>query len=84
MKKLLSSTNLRTNLFDVLDAIDAKDEKYLLVTKNGRPVSALVNLDYFEDLLALKSGDFKKSVQDARKNYKKGESYDFEDVFGEL
>jgi len=84
MKKLLSSTNLRTNLFDVLDAIDAKDEKYLLVTKNGRPVSALVNLDYFEDLLALKSVEYKNSVKEARKNYKKGETYDFEDVFGEL
>lgn len=84
MRKLLSSTNLRTNLFDVLDAIDSKNEEYFLVTKNGRPVSALVNLDYFEDLLALKSTKYLDSIKEARENFKKGEVYDFEDIFGEL
>ena len=83
MKKVISSSNLRSNLFDVLETVEA-DQDYLLVTKKGKPVSAIVNLDYFEDLLALKSPEYLESVKEARENYKKGEKYTLDEVFGEL
>ena len=74
---------LRNNLADILEEI-AKKRKYLLVTKKGNPVSALVNLDFFEDLIALASPKYLKNIQEARKQYKKGEYYTHEEVFGKL
>lgn len=76
-------TTLRNNLADVLDEV-AKKRKYLLVTKKGMPVSAMVNLDFFEDLLALTSPKYLESIKEARKQYKKGEYYTHKEVFGKL
>jgi prevent-host-death family protein len=83
MNRAITSTTLRANLFDVIDEIDKKRE-YLLVTKKGKPVSAIVNLDLFEDLLALKSPKYLESIKEARKNYKKGDTFNLKEVFGEL
>ena len=83
MKKAITSSNLRSNLFDVLDAVES-DEKYLLITRDKRPVSVLVNLDYFEDLMALKSKKYLKEIQYARTQYNTGETQTFSEVFGEL
>ena len=76
-------TTLRNNLADVLEEV-AKKRKYLLVLKKGNPVSALVNLDFFEDLLALASPKYLKSIKEARQQYKKGEYYTHTEVFGKL
>jgi len=83
MKKAITSSNLRSNLFDVLDSIES-NEKYLLITRDKKPVSALVNLDYFEDLLALKSKKYLDDIKEARQHYKNGEVATFEEVFGGL
>jgi len=83
MKKAIPSTTLRANLSNAINAV-ALREKYLLITKKGKPVSALVNLDYFEDLLALSSPKYLKSIKEAREQYKKGEVYYHEEVFGEI
>ncbi|KPJ70474.1 hypothetical protein AMJ51_01755 [Microgenomates bacterium DG_75] len=83
MFQTVPSTTLRNNLADVLGEI-AKKRKYLLVTKKGKPVSALVNLDFFEDLLALTSSKYLKGIKKAREEYKKGEFYTHEEVFGKL
>ena len=76
-------TTLRNNLADVLEEV-AKKRKYLLVTKKGMPVSAMVNLDFFEDLLALSSPKYLKSIKEAREQYKRGEYYTHVEVFGKL
>lgn len=81
MKKTIPSTILRANLSNAIEAVTPK-EKYLLITKKGQPVSALVNLDYFEDLLALSSPEYLKSVKEAREQFKRGETYSHEEVFG--
>jgi len=83
MIRTVPTTTLRNNLADVLEEV-AKGHKYLLVTKKGNPVSALVNLDFFEDLLALTSPKYLKSIKRARAQYKKGEHYTHEEVFGKL
>lgn len=83
MKKTIPSTVLRANLSGAIEAVTPK-EKYLLITKKGQPVSALVNLDYFEDLLALSSPKYLKSIKEAREQYKKGEVYSHDEVFGGL
>ena len=83
MIQTVPTTTLRNNLADVLEEV-AKKRQYLLVTKKGNPVSVLVNLDFFEDLLALSSPKYLKSIKEAREQYKKGEVFTHEQVFGKL
>lgn len=76
-------TTLRNNLADVLEEV-AKKRQYFLVTKKDNPISVLVNLDFFEDLLALASPKYLKSIKEAREQYKEGKHYTHEEVFGKL
>jgi PHD/YefM family antitoxin component YafN of YafNO toxin-antitoxin module len=81
--KNITTSRLRENLADAIDAVEKK-EKYLLVTRSGEAKAALVNLDYFEDLLALNSPKYLASIREAREQYKRGEVYTHEEVFGEV
>lgn len=83
MPKSVRATVLRDHFSDVLKEISA-GEKFLIVTKKGRPVTALVNLDFFEDLLAAASPEYVESIREARADYKAGKVFEHEDVFGEL
>jgi len=83
MYKTIRSTTLRENLADVLKAIEKKED-FLVVTKKGRDVATIVNLSFFEDLLALSSPRYLKSIKKSREDYKKGRFYTHEEVFGEL
>ena len=83
MDGVVTTTILRNNLADVLAEV-AKNRDYLLVSKKGSLVSAVVNLDFFEDLLALTSRKYTKSIKEARKQYKSGQTYSFKEVFGQL
>ncbi len=76
-------TTLRNNLADVLEEV-AKKRDYLLVTKKDNPISVLVNLDFFENLLALGSPRYLKSIKEARLQYKKGQYHSHKEVFGKL
>ena len=84
MSNLIQASTLRNNLAGVLSAVEKKSKDYLLVTKKGTPSAALVNLDFFEDLLALSSPKYLKSIKEARKQIKKGEYFSHDEVFGEL
>ena len=57
---------------------------YLLVAKKGKITSALVNIDLFEDLLALANKKYLASIKKAREEFKKGEVLTHQQVFGEL
>lgn len=83
MNGIVNTTTLRNNLADVLTEV-SKKRGYLLVTKKRSPVSALVNLDFFEDLLALASPKYLKNIKEAREQYKNGEIFTFEETFGRL
>ena len=79
---VISTTILRNNLADALAA--AAKEDYLLVAKRGEITSALVNIDLFEDLIALTNKKYLSSIQKARQEYKRGDVLSHEQVFGEL
>jgi len=83
MNQTISVATLRRNLADVLNTISKKKD-YLLITKRGNPVSAIVNLDLFEDFLALTSNKYLQSIKKARKEVKRGEVYSHKEVFGDL
>jgi len=80
---IITTTVLRNNLADSLKEISGKKD-YLLVAHKGKLSSALVNIDLFEDLLALTNKDYKKSIQNARKEYKTGALFSHDQVFGDV
>lgn len=83
MNKYISTTILRDNLSDVLTEV-SKKEGYLIITKKGRLNSAIVNLDFFEDLLALSSPEYLESIRQARQEYENGEFLTHEQIFGQI
>ena len=83
MTDVISSTVLRNNLADTLKEVSQKAD-YFLVSKKGKLVSALVNLDFFEDLLALSSKKYLASIREARKNYQEKKIYSLDGAFGEI
>ena len=83
MADVISSTILRNNLADTLKEVSKKKD-YLLVAKKGKLVSALVNLDFFEDLLALTSKNYLNSIRKAKEEIKKREVFTHEEAFGEI
>lgn len=80
---VITTTVLRNNLADSLEAIASKKD-YLLVAKKGQITSALVNIDLFEDLLALTNKNYLNSIKKARLEYKKGNFFTHQQVFGEV
>lgn len=79
---IVTTTTLRNNFAESLKEVLKKD--YLLVAKRGKIVSALVNIDLFEDLLAIKNKKYLASIKKAREEYQRGEVFTHEQVFGEI
>ena len=79
---IVTTTTLRNNFADSLKEALKKD--YLLVAKRGKIISALVNIDLFEDLLALKNKKYLASIKKAREEYRRGQVFTHEQVFGEI
>jgi len=71
---VISTTILRNNLADTLKEITKKRD-YLLVAKKNQIKAALVNIDLFEDLLALTNKKYLKSIKKARKEYESGDFF---------
>lgn len=80
---IVSATILRNHLADALKEVDRKKD-FLLVAKKGEISSALVNIDLFEELLALTDTNYLASIKKARKEYKKGDVLSHDQVFGKL
>lgn len=80
---VITSTILRNNLADSINEISGKRE-YLLVAKKGKITSALVNIDLFEDLLALVNRKYTAGIKKAREEYQKGDYFTHRQVFGKI
>lgn len=79
---IVNSTILRNNLSSAIKELKKKD--YFLIAKRGKITSALVDIELFEDLLALKDKSYLKSIKKARQEFGKGQIYSHKDVFGEI
>ena len=84
MANIIQATTLRNNFSDTLDAIEGKRDQFLLIARKNKISAALVNLDLFEDLLALASPKYLKSIKQSREQIKKGKFLTNEQVFGEI
>lgn len=80
---VVTTTTLRNNLADSLKEVNSKKD-FLLISKKGKVTSAIVNIDLFEDLLTLASKKYKNEIKKARKEYKKGQVFTHEQVFGDI
>lgn len=80
---IVNATTLRNHLADTLKEVDKKKD-FLLVSKKGEIFSVLVNIDLFEDLLALTDTNYLASIKKAREEYKNGDVLSHDSVFGEL
>ena len=80
---IVNATVLRNNLSDALNEVN-KGKDFLLVAKKGKIISALVNIDLFEDLLAFSNKDYLKSIKEARADYRKGNIFSHDQIFGEI
>ena len=81
--KTIAATTLRSHLSDALKSV-AGSQELLLITKKNKPVSAIVDIDFLEDLLAAASHDYVKSIREAREDLKKGRLFTHDQVFGKL
>lgn len=79
---IVNSTKLRNNLAEALKSV--KKSKYLLVSHRGKIKTAIVDIDMLEDILEMGDKKYLKSIAEAREQYKKGEYYTFEEVFGNM
>ena len=80
---IVNSTVLRNNLADTLTEV-GKKKNFLLVAKRGKITSALLDIDFFEDLLALTNKKYLATIRKAREEYKKGVIFSHEQAFGEV
>lgn len=79
---IVTTTILRNSLADIIGEVEKKD--YFLVAKKGKITSALVNLDLFEDLMALVNKNYVESIKKAREEYKKGDIFTHDQIFGSI
>ncbi len=80
---IITTTILRNNLADSLKEVSGKKD-YLLVAKQGKIKSALVNIDLFEDLLALANKQYLATIKKARREYESGDVFTHDEVFGDI
>lgn len=82
MPKLIDTTTLRSNLAEAMET--ATKDNFLVVLKNNRPHLALVDLDFFEDLLSSVHPQYLQSIKQARADLKAGRLFSHLEVFGDL
>lgn len=80
---IINSTVLRNNLSDTIDEISKKKD-YLLISRRGKIDAAIVDIELFEDLMALVNKNYVKSIKKARKEYEQGDTYTHTETFGEI
>ena len=79
----ITASSLRKKLSESLDAVIASRNP-LLVSRRGKVVAGLVDIDLLEDLLDLSDKEFVKSIKEAREQVEKGDTFTHEEVFGEI
>ena len=80
---VVQSTTLRNNLSDVIEEVSKKRE-YMLVARRGKIILALVDIELFEDLVALSNKKYLQSIKKAREEYEEGNVLTHSEIFGEI
>ena len=83
MIKTIQASELRSGFKSALGHVK-KTKEPLVITERGVPTSVLVSIDEYEDYLSARDPKFVASIKAARKEYKDGKVYSFNDVFGNV
>jgi prevent-host-death family protein len=80
--KTIAAAKFRNNFSSTLDAIG--DDDVLIVTRRGKKERVVIDIDKFEDLLAANNPKYLKEIEKSRQQFKDGEFFTMEEVFGNL
>lgn len=81
--KTIDATSLRNNLSDTLKSL--KKDDILLIRSRGKLTGkVIIDDDLFEDLLSLTNKKYLADIRKSRDEIKKGDSYSFDEVFGDV
>lgn len=80
--KTIDATALRNNMSDALDTVKAGE--MLIVKRRGKDEVAIIDIDLFEDYLAVQDPKYLKDIKEAREQYKRGEIFTMDEVFGDI
>lgn len=81
--KTIDATDLRNNLSDTLKAHSKGD--ILFIRSRGKLTGkVIIDDDLLEDLLLLTNKEYLKDIRDSRQQIKNGETYSFDEVFGDV
>lgn len=81
--KTIDTTDLRNNLSATIKALGKND--ILFIKSRGKLTGkVIIDDDILEDILLLQDTDYLKSVASAREEIKRGDTYTFDEVFGDV
>jgi hypothetical protein len=81
--KTIDTTALRNNLSATIKAL-GKDDILFIKSRGKLTGKVIIDDDILEDILLLQDSDYLKSIASAREEIKRGESYTFDEVFGDV
>lgn len=81
--KTIDTTDLRNNLSATIKAL-GKDDILFIKSRGKLTGKVIIDDDILEDILLLQDTDYLKSIASAREEIKRGDSYTFDEVFGDV
>ena len=80
--KILTATNLRKDFFDSIKQVEKGN--MIVITRDGKAKTALVDLDYLEDLLEANDPKLQAELKLAQRQAKRGQVISADEVFAEF
>jgi len=81
--KTIDTTDLRNNLSATIKGLGRED--ILFIKSRGKLTGkVIIDDEILEDLLLLQDTDYIKSIASSREEIKRGETYTFDEVFGDV
>ena len=81
--KTIDTTDLRNNLSATIKAL-GKDDILFIKSRGKLTGKVIIDDDILEDILLLQDTEYLKSIASAREEIKRGDSYTFNEVFGDV
>lgn len=81
--KTIDATDLRNNLSATIKAL-GKDDILFIKSRGKLTGKVIIDDEILEDLLLLQDSDYLKSIATAREEVKRGQTYTFDEVFGDV
>lgn len=81
--KTIDATDLRNNLSTTINSLSKND--ILFIKSRGKLTGkVIIDDELLEDLLLLQNTGYLKDIADARQEIRRGASYSFDEVFGDV